>query len=270
MGWLTTLPTTALPVVSRLRPRHLQTPCARSIPCPHCQIERAAITGTGSMDDGQAPTWPSSDGHASTRMRPARRGLLIAVLGPDGAGKTTFIERLRAELQGLFDGAYCQHVRPRLFGRRDDPNPTPHAAKPHGRFKSLLKLLYLVADYRLGYLARTRPALLRSHACISDRYYQDLLVDPLRYGYTAPMAVVRALEWVVPAPDAMFVLTAPASVIRSRKDELPVDECERQLEAYRALAGRYPNAWILDATQPPASMARQARLLISRYLEQRR
>lgn len=220
------------------------------------------------MDDGLVSPGHANDGSAAPPRQagPAPRGLLIAVLGPDGSGKTTFIEQLQRELTGIFRDTYCQHVRPRLFGRRDDPNSSPHAGKPHGWFKSLLKLLYLVTDYRLGYVARTRPALSRSIACISDRYYQDVFVDPLRYGYGAPMSFVRAFEALVPAPDLMFILTAPASVIRARKDELSVAECERQLDAYRALAARYPQATILDATCPPPTLARQAREAIVRHL----
>ena len=128
----------------------------------------------------------------------------------------------------------------------------------------MLKLLYLVADFRLGYLAQTRPALRRSTTCISDRYYQDMFVDPLRYGYTAPMLFVQALEPLVPRPDLIFILTAPAHVIRSRKDEIPEAERGRQLEAYRALAARYPEATVLDGTRSPGTLARQARMLIAR------
>ena len=224
------------------------------------------------MDDGQAPHWHANDDRhaADIQSDPAPRGLLIAVLGPDGAGKSTFIDHLQRELNGVFRGTYRQHVRPRMFGSRDDPNPSPHAGRRRGSFKSLLKLLYLVADYGLGYVARTRPSLLRSTTCLSDRYYQDLFVDPLRYGYTAPMSFVRALERLVPLPDLMFILAAPAPVIRSRKDEVPVQECERQVDAYRALAGRYPQATILDGTRPPAALAHQARKLISRYIDARR
>lgn len=220
------------------------------------------------MDDGQVPFWRANNESDVSATQPATapRGLLIAVLGPDGAGKSTLIDHLQRELTGLFGGTYCQHVRPRLFGRRDDPNPLPHANRRRGWFKSLLKLLYLVADFRFGYWVRTRPALLRSTTCMSDRYYQDLFVDPLRYGYTAPMWCVRALEALVPPPDLIFILTAPAAVVRSRKDEVSVEECERQLHAYRALADRYPQATLVDGTRPPWALAHQARQLISRHI----
>lgn len=71
--------------------------------------------------------------------------------------------------------------------------------------------------------------------------------------------LVRALEPLLPRPDLMFILTAPTSVIRSRKDEVPVDERERQPGAYRALAARGPQAMVLGGTRPPlASTIRHA------------
>jgi thymidylate kinase len=80
------------------------------------------------------------------------------------------------------------------------------------------------------------------------------------------MSFVRALETLVPPPDLMFILTAPVAVIRSRKDEVSANECRRQLDAYRALAARYPQATMLDGTRPPSALAHQARRLISRHI----
>jgi thymidylate kinase len=54
---------------------------------------------------------------------------------------------------------------------------------------------------------------------------------------------------------------------RYYKDEVSVEECERQLDAYRALADRYPQATMIDGTRPPSALAHQARQLISRHIQ---
>lgn len=197
------------------------------------------------------------------------RGMLVAVLGPDGAGKTTLAWNLVACASGPFRSAQYQHVRPRLFGRRDEPNPRPHAQPAYGGAKSFLKLAYLIADYLLGYLARTRPALRRQGLCVSDRYFHDLLVDPRRYRYGLPLWIARCALPLVPRPDLLLVLHAPIAVIRGRKGELGPRECARQLIAYRALAYTYPYVRLLDASAPPELVAARAHQLILECMAER-
>lgn len=197
------------------------------------------------------------------------RGMLVAVLGPDGAGKTTLAWNLVACGSASFRTARYQHVRPRVFGRRDEPNARPHAAPPYGAAMSLLKLAYLTTDYLLGYLIRTRPALRRQGLCVSDRYFHDLLVDPRRYRYGLPLWIARCVLPLVPKPDLLLVLHAPIAVIRGRKGELGARECARQLIAYRALAYTYPYVRLLDASAPPELVAARAHRLILECLAER-
>jgi hypothetical protein len=69
-----------------------------------------------------------------------------------------------------------------------------------------------------------------------DRYFQDLLVDPLRYRYGGPTWFARLLNRFVPPPDLIFlVLDAEEEVILSRKREVPREELRRQRASYRQL-----------------------------------
>jgi thymidylate kinase len=68
---------------------------------------------------------------------------------------------------------------------------------------------------------------------VFDRYYQDLLIDPLRYRYSGPMWLAKLVSRFVPAPDLQFVVDAEDDVILSRKREVPPEELRRQREGYQ-------------------------------------
>ncbi len=167
-------------------------------------------------------------------------GLWIAVLGPDGSGKSTVIEQLQASLAPGFRRTVRFHLRPRLLpGTKGAETATtdPHGQKPRGVIASTLKLVYLWADYVLGYWVRVRPLLVRYTLVVFDRYYCDLLIDPRRFRSSAPRWLARAIAAMIPLPDLMLILDAPAEVLQGRKQEVPARESARQVEAYREFAG---------------------------------
>ena len=82
------------------------------------------------------------------------------------------------------------------------------------------------------------------------RYYHDLLADPARYRYGGSLLLARLLGKLLPQPDLVFILDAPADVLQSRKQEVPFEESVRQRTAYRCLKGEYKRAYIIDASVP--------------------
>jgi thymidylate kinase len=202
-------------------------------------------------------------------------GLLVAVLGPDGAGKTTLIEGLKLELSGTFRRIQSFRFRPDIFNRNlPGPEPHPHAKSRRSRWLSMLKVLYLCGDYGLGYLVNVRPKLLRSDLVIFDRYYDDILVDPVRYRYGGPRWLIEFARRIVPRPDIILILDAPENQLLARKTELPREELQRQRFAYRQLVAESSNTILLDASRPGLDVLRQAsesclQYLHSRYLKRR-
>lgn len=202
-------------------------------------------------------------------------GLLVSVLGPDGSGKTTLIENLKNELSGTFRCAQAFRFRPDLFHRNlPGPEPHPHAKGVRSRLLSILKVLYLSGDYALGYLINVRSKLIRSDLVIFDRYYDDILVDPIRYRYGGPKWLIKFVRHFIPRPDITLILDASEDQMLARKAELPREELQRQRFAYRQLAAEASNTVMLDASRPAAEVARQAsesclRYLHSRYLMRR-
>lgn len=179
-------------------------------------------------------------------------GFWLAVLGPDGSGKSTVLERLERELAGDFEAVRRHHFRPHT-GRRgaDHPPATdPHGRDPRGPAASAAKLAVWWADYWVGYLTAIRPALRRRHLVLFDRYFDDLLVDPRRYRFRSPMRLARQIVRWIPRPDLVVVLDAPVPTLRERKREVSEAETTRQRNAYIRLAVGTPEARVVDAGQP--------------------
>lgn len=165
-------------------------------------------------------------------------GILVAILGPDGVGKSTVISGLvRALNLGFWGRHRLFHWRPqKLFRGRDTGiNTTPHAKAPRGMFLSMAYLTAFFLDHWFGYLFVVRPALARSNFVLFDRYFHDVLVDPCRYRYGGPKWFARFLSHLVPEPDLVILLDADQELIFSRKTELPPDEIERQRQCYQRL-----------------------------------
>lgn len=198
-------------------------------------------------------------------------GLFIAVLGPDGAGKSTLIDKLELELSGAFRNSLKLHLRPGILGKKDDGDPVtnPHGIPPRSYFVSILKLGYYIADYVLGYILMLYPRFVRSTLVIFDRYYDDILVDPARYRYAGPSTLVALMRKFIPKPDIVLMLDVSEENVHNRKQEVERDELLRQLKSYKELAVKLPNAFILDSDQNPQKLAEDSSEIIIDFLHRR-
>jgi len=201
-------------------------------------------------------------------------GLSIAFLGPDGCGKSSVIDRVHHELRDVFRRVDYQHLRPRPPARAaadaiHAPVLQPHLQPPRGTLGSLTKLVHFWATYLIGTLRWTLPRRVRSTLVIFDRYYHDILADPRRYRYGAPLVWARLLGRMVPQPELVFVLDAPPEVIQARKQEVSFSESARQRDAYLTLARQLRAAHVIDVARPLDTVVAEVIAIVLARLEAR-
>ena len=187
-------------------------------------------------------------------------GLQLVVLGPDGAGKSTLISALTRAMKPYFRSVDYSHSRPCVL----DPKPPggvvsePHAQTPRSWPGCVAKTFYYLFDHWLGQLVRVRPALVRNRVVIFDRDFHDVIVDPTRYRMKGIGWLARALAWLLPRADIVFVLDAPPELIHARKPELTVSELARQRAILRQLSETRRKWQLVDASQSQEAVAHEA------------
>lgn len=174
-----------------------------------------------------------------------RPGIFAVILGPDGSGKSTLVDRMLALSMENYRGAWRFHWRPGLLpkpGRRsrnDDSRPEVVAAPPrdyaYGRTVSLARYLYFLTDFVLGYWLLIFPRRAHGQLVVGERWYYDVIINPQRYGFRVPAWLLHLGGRLVPSPDLTILLEADARAIHARKPELTERQITDQLTAMRAL-----------------------------------
>ena len=203
-------------------------------------------------------------------------GLWVEIAGPDGTGKSTLASALIESTEGLFRRSRRAHWRPGVLGRRSAISPSkgdptdPHGRAPRSRIASVPLVLFHWVDFMIGSLSVALPHRIRSGLWLQERGWWDLLVDQRRYRVDAPPAFVRALGSMLPKPDLLLVLNAPADVIAARQNEISIGEVERQSAVWREMdVPRKTEKRLLDALQPAGEVLRDAEEAVVRSLRRR-
>jgi thymidylate kinase len=164
-----------------------------------------------------------------------RRGLSVALLGPDGAGKTTLATAIEADF-----GLPVQRVYMGMWGQRD-----PGFGQ---RIPGLAILARPLVVWRKAAAAQIHRA--RGHVVIFDRYTYDAMLPPTGRHTGLKRVYFWVLAHTAPAPDLVFVLDAPGTTLFARKGESDPASLERDRVAFRSLEGRIRGLQIIDGTRP--------------------
>jgi thymidylate kinase len=190
------------------------------------------------------------------------RRLSIALLAPDGAGKSTLSERLRNDPRlgatvvyaGLYGNARSGFNK--WLDRGIARNTLPWLTLPTKVLRSCARLLehwkrlIAVTFYRIT-----------GKTVIFDRYLYDQWTstrpDTLRSRIRR-----RVYEFGWPTPELIILLDAPSEVLYRRKQEHTREQLEQQRRAYLALRSRLPQMKVIDASQEAATVEREVITLI--------
>lgn len=187
--------------------------------------------------------WPLRMRNALRRRLAARlHRPVLAFVGPDGSGKSTLIEALRADPETGGELRLFKH-----FFRMTRPYELVSTRHPLYR-----RLEDNLADERLGRLwfavaMLQYPREMRAGSATGrvfvDRYFHDLLLRDVRAtGRTAHLGAVNGLlARLFPLPDAVVQLYAPRETLLARKREIPPGNLTIYGELVDAIyAGRGP------------------------------
>jgi hypothetical protein len=178
-----------------------------------------------------------------------RRGLTVALLGPDGAGKSSLAARLgqggpmprRTVYLGLYGG-------PRHVARQPGATGRPARSRVPG-----LGLARRLAAMWRGWLVGWWQ-MRRGRLVIFDRHPYDARLADRPAGSSRLRRAI--LGHALPAPDAVVVLDAPAELLYARKPEHPIERVQAQRAAYLDLASRLRGTVVVDVTGPLDDVAR--------------
>jgi thymidylate kinase len=230
----------------------------REVRRPRCPVLQT-VYAHGRMLQEPTERWldrARDTGHRTLPRRDAATaGRLVALVGPDGVGKSTVA-------RALLDAHPHEHgyvyFRPPLRGPLDTGppvGPRPRGEKhppPEPRVLGWLRLAKNLGWFHLGHRLTVRPALRRGALVVTERWAYGYVGQPGPLRYFGPEWLARlSVRWF-PRPDLVVNLAAPPGTVVARKDELTYEQVEDELERWAALP--VPSLLTVDATPAPADI----------------
>jgi len=203
--------------------------------------------------------------------------LSVALIGPDGAGKTTISRMLEesaplplkyiymginieASNYALPTSRFVEYIRRRRSGKPGQSRSLQFRKDGSGSLGAILwaaaRLVNRLADewYR-QVLSWSYQA--RGYIALYDRHF---LFDFSLGSVTSrrPCFDERLHRWLLthlyPRPDLIIYLDAPAGVLFARKGEKCIEELERRRQSFLRQREKFNNFVLVDATQPLATV----------------
>jgi thymidylate kinase len=220
----------------------------------------------------------------------------VALVGPDGAGKTTIsrrlLETLDLPMKYIYMGINLEASNVMLpttwlqfklkkarqgaldmGGPRDPSKSKPLPKNPFKRavyeLKSGFRMINLIAEewFRQAviwlYVRRGYVVLFDRHFFF-DYYYHDVVQ---KWGERPLSSKLHGwmLKNLYPRPELVIFLDAPAEVLFARKGEGTVELIEQRRQEYLQMRGLFENFVTVDATQPQEKVVQDAVRLVREF-----
>lgn len=203
-----------------------------------------ALAADAAEAERRAPTVRAFSPAAWVQDSRQRRGLTVAVIGPDGAGKTTLVNSLGASLPLPTRSLYMGLTGGRL--------PSADRLRVPGLVLAA-RLAILWTRYAVGRYHRARGRIV-----LFDRYVLDGTV-PSGVALGRLARVSRRLQArACPTPDIVLLLDASGETMYSRKGAYGAGVLEDWRAAYRRLRHSVAELEVIDAEQPADAVRREA------------
>jgi O-antigen/teichoic acid export membrane protein/thymidylate kinase len=180
-----------------------------------------------------------------------RPGMTVALVGPDGAGKSTMARRLASSYGMPVRCVYMGLWRQGSSRWRRTRGAIEIATRPA---RIWCRYLIAVGHRRLGRIV------------VFDRYSFDAVLPP-KGGL---VGLKRAYFWLLarcaPAPDMLIILDAPGEILFARKGESDPAGLELERRHFRGLTGRVKNAVIVDVSAEEDDVFGRVDALMWRHL----
>ena len=202
-----------------------------------------------------------------------RRGVSVALLAPDGAGKSTLAETIIRQ----------RHLNARFIYMGDNlkasnvglpTTPWFKRKKKQKRNNPLIKLILAVFNFPNSLLEQWYRSAVggyyrsRGKFVVYDRYVYDSWINP---PVTRMIKKIRRflIERTCPTPDLVILLDAPGAVLFDRKGEHTPEGLETKRQAYLALQKQLSNLLVVDATQDAQTVQAEVIHMLWQYYRTR-
>ncbi len=152
--------------------------------------------------------------------------MFIVFLGVDGSGKTTMVDGLTEWLKKEMPKTkinYFHFCPTKRYNKKGSIAVTnPHALPTYNIPINIIKDIFILWNFFVGG-RKVKKLLKKGETVIIDRYYYDLLIDPLRYRLLN-LTYRKYLIKSVLEPDGVFYCIGDSSQIYQRKKETSIED----------------------------------------------